>query len=835
MVRMNKVAPVIIKDCREEFQDTSDLKDNVVMGSMGNNMPEHPLVQGSFFLVSDHAPQVDALKTLRETRTPNFHRVHGQAPVYASGQPSVNGLHGAIKRFTSDGHQNIFVFNLREEPILFMGTDGDLLPYSLRHRDKLRRLFYSHFSPLEADENEAAVRKEVMDLASLSDNKTFYFYNHPPPGANPTPLEPQQLTLTVEDQLMTSTEVLTSHSFTNHNIKCRRLCFPQNRAPAEETVDDFLDTFKENPTFLNSSEVASFPVLYFVCGTGKGRSTLGKAMGCLLHAHKVGFPEDLGKVGGTKGSCDPHGPLGDLRAVRQLVEEIEHGWKIKKQVDWVIERCSTLTNLSACVLETKARLDAIAINNSIEGDHLRDHLYHLCQEYTERYLFLVCFNTYLHEQFSQGLRLKYSQWLQRRPALVCCLCNLDLSKRTEPASLITSGQRILVSDSYIGLDVLSSKMDISVANFRRQMGLPVYGMAQPARDGLSRVVNHLLHKKQGYGEVAVINLRNDMTLEFDEATYHVQDAGHLGEPVQVYGATGKEMEACEEALLKEVKGKKSVKVYEELSDPAMSKTFQSALTPDDLWQQQRLQTLDMSYIRLPIQYDHGLQEKEFDAIQQLLFSYMKTDERWKSNYHAFVFHCRTGKSRTSQAMAAASMLFYHIRGFPYGAKPGEQEMVSCPNRSYTLGEFVVVMRLVRRLPEGHQRKREVDLVLDRLFETMSPMHYHLREVIFVKYNKIKTAQTDEQRQEIRRQSLDLLERYMYLILYNTYLAQEKQHKFRRSFSTWMREVASVAGVYDILDNLDFTGLEKTPSILFCTRQERWRARHADVPFYGQYV
>ncbi|KAK7450206.1 hypothetical protein BaRGS_00039972, partial [Batillaria attramentaria] len=45
MVRMNKVAPVIIKDCREEFQDTSDLKDNVVLGSMGTNMPEHPLVK----------------------------------------------------------------------------------------------------------------------------------------------------------------------------------------------------------------------------------------------------------------------------------------------------------------------------------------------------------------------------------------------------------------------------------------------------------------------------------------------------------------------------------------------------------------------------------------------------------------------------------------------------------------------------------------------------------------------------------------------------------------------------------------------------------------------
>ena len=64
----------------------------------------------------------------------------------------------------------------------------------------------------------------------------------------------------------------------------------------------------------------------------------------------------------------------------------------------------------------------------------------------------------------------------------------------------------------------------------------------PVLQGLSRVVNFLLHKKQGYGEVVIVNLRNDMVIEFDEATYHVQDTGFLGEPVQVYGASGKDME-----------------------------------------------------------------------------------------------------------------------------------------------------------------------------------------------------------------------------------------------------------------------------------------------------
>ena len=53
--------------------------------------------------------------------------------------------------------------------------------------------------------------------------------------------------------------------------------------------------------------------------------------------------------------------------------------------------------------------------------------------------------------------------------------------------------------------------------------------------------------------------------------------------------------------------------------------------------------------------------QEFDAIQQLLFSFLGTKEAWKSNHQAFVFHCRTGKSRTSLAMTVASMIFFHMR------------------------------------------------------------------------------------------------------------------------------------------------------------------------------
>lgn len=47
------------------------------------------------------------------------------------------------------------------------------------------------------------------------------------------------------------------------------------------------------------------------------------------------------------------------------------------------------------------------------------------------------------------------------------------------------------------------------------------------------------------------------------------------------------------------------------------------------------------------------------------------------------------------------------------------------------------MQLVRLLPDGHKRKREVDMALDCVSETMTPMHYHLREIIISTYRQVQ--------------------------------------------------------------------------------------------------
>ena len=62
--------------------------------------------------------------------------------------------------------------------------------------------------------------------------------------------------------------------------------------------------------------------------------------------------------------------------------------------------------------------------------------------------------------------------------------------------------------------------------------------------------------------------------------------------------------------------------------------------------------------------------------------------------------------------------------------------VFCEVCEWAVCGLQVVQQLVRRIPDGHQVKREVDFILNQISDTMTPMHYHIREVIFVTYNKV---------------------------------------------------------------------------------------------------
>ena len=61
--------------------------------------------------------------------------------------------------------------------------------------------------------------------------------------------------------------------------------------------------------------------------------------------------------------------------------------------------------------------------------------------------------------------------------------------------------------------------------------------------------------------------------------------------------------------------------------------------------------------------------------------------------------------------------------------------------------------------------------------------------------QIKMAKSEADAQWLRLRSLQYLERYIYLILFNCYLHLEKKDSWRRSFSQWMYQVKPDLRVY----------------------------------------
>lgn len=89
------------------------------------------------------------------------------------------------------------------------------------------------------------------------------------------------------------------------------------------------------------------------------------------------------------------------------------------------------------------------------------------------------------------------------------------------------------------------------------------------------------------------------------------------------------------------------------------------LTPSELADTQKLQTLDMQYYRVPLQYDTTPTEQvcptlqDFDDLMTVIRKHGFSEE-YERNKTAIVYYCRTGKSRTTLALAVTGLVMCHL-------------------------------------------------------------------------------------------------------------------------------------------------------------------------------
>ncbi|XP_060056157.1 paladin isoform X4 [Erinaceus europaeus] len=716
----NKVAPVVITyNCKEEFQIHDELlKAHYTRGRLSDATPEHYLVQGRYFLVRDVTEKMDLLGTGQSCGAPNFRQVRGGLAVFGMGQPSLSGFKQVLQKLQKDGHKECLIFCVREEPVLFLRTDEDFLPYTPREKQNLHENLRGLGPASQAESWELAIRKEVHDFAQLSEN-TYHVYH----DTEDLRGEPHAVAIQGEDDVHVTEEVYKRPLFLQPTCRYHRLPLPEQGAPLEAQLDAFVSVLRATPSLLQLQDTPGHPpALLFNCQTGVGRTNLGMVLGTLIlfHHHGTALRSE---------AAPPQGkplPMEQLQLIQSFLLMVPQGRKIVEEVDRAIAACAELHDLKEVALENQRKLAGPLVESSAQGP-----------------------------------------------------------------------------DDLVSADALGTLREMDVANFRRVPRMSIYGTAQPSAKALGTILAYLTDAKRKLRQVVWVNLREEAVLECDGHTHSLQ---HPGPPL-----ASEQLENLETQL------KTHLNMLPPGAEGPRTHRFQTCLTMREVFSQHRGACPGLTYHRIPMPDFCAPREEDFDWLLQALRTALTKDPG-----AGFVFSCLSGRGRTTTAMVLAVLAVWHIQGFP---EMGEEELVSVPDAKFTKGEFEVVMKVVQLLPDGHRVKKEVDSALDTVSETMTPMHYHLREVIISTYRQAKAAKVEQEALRLQLRSLQYLERYIFLVLFNAYLHLEKAGSWQRPFSTWMREVAAEAGIYEILNQLGFPELEHMEEQPFSRLRYRWQEQN----------
>ncbi|XP_051529550.1 paladin isoform X1 [Myxocyprinus asiaticus] len=818
----NKVAPVVITyNCSQEFQIHDDvLRSNYKVGRISDNMPEHHLVQGSYFMVQDVFSKADVLNTSGTYGAPNFRQGKGSYPLYGMGQPSLNGFKQVLQRLQGQGHQEVIFFCLREEPVVFLRLEGDFIPYTPRKKENLHENLHGLGRDVTAENLELTIRKELHDFAKLNDD-VFYVYN----DIEHFKGEPQKISISYEEDIHVTEEVYKRPQFTMPSYRYYRLPLPMEGAPLEDEFDAFVNVLRENPSLSLSRDASRpLPALLFSCQVGVGRTNLGLILGSLVMIHLTRVTQEPAPPVEEEVTAEPKM---QFQVIQTLISKLPKGQEVMEEVDRAIDLCSEMHDIREAIYENKRKLEGIGENYQIQGSTTKDYFLQRTLQSLERYFYLIVFNAYLHEQYPLAFACSFSQWLCSHAWMYRLLSCMNQSELRAPADLVTKGARVLVADEYLAPDVLSTIKEMKVANFRRVPKMSVYGMAQPTSEATAAVLAYLTDEKRKHSSILWVNLQDELVLEANGQIFCPREPICVDQHVSVLPSQPQEIERLEAALKEDLlASQKWLEVT--LEQEKQMKMMKSCVTVQEIFNQHKSSNHTLQYLRIPLSDCSAPDEEGFDRLLEAMKARLADD-----SLSAFVFNCSNGKGRTTTAMVMATLTLWHFNGFP---ECSEDEIVSVPDAKYTKGEFEVVMKLVRLLPDGHRMKKEVDVALDCVSETMTPLHYHLREIIICTYRQIKSCKCDVETKALRLKSLLYLERYIYLILFNTYLHLEKRDSWQRSFTDWMLQVAAPAGVYNLLNHLGFSEFEDLRDSTLSRLRHRWiQQNHHGLPFRGEFI
>ncbi|KAF2324970.1 hypothetical protein GH714_021961 [Hevea brasiliensis] len=549
-------------------------------------------------LKSDHCPGCqNPILPERVEGAPNFREVPG-FPVYGVANPTIDGILSVIRRIGSrKGGRSIFWHNMREEPVIYINGK----PFVLREveRPYKNMLEYTGIDCERVERMEARLKEDIlreaesyagaiMVIHETDDGQIFDAWEH----VNP-------------DSVMTPLEVFKCLEADGFPIEYARVPITDGKAPKSS---DF-DTLAAN--IASASKDTAF---VFNCQMGRGRTTTGTVIACLLkHRIDYGRPirvlvDDMTREEVDSGSSSGEGTGGnaaaspssviivrtgtkesrafgidDILLLWKITRLFENGVECREALDAVIDRCSALQNLRQAVLHYR---------NVVNQQHVEPRVRRVAlsrgAEYLERYFHLIAFAAYLGSEAFDGfcgqgeLRMTFKSWLHQRPEVQA----MKWSIRLRPGRFFTIPEELRAAQesqhgdavmeatikarngSVLGAGSIlkmyffpgqrtSSHIQIHGApHVYKVDGYPVYSMATPTIAGAKEMLAYLGARpklEESYShKVILTDLREEAIVYINSTPFVLRELHKPVDTLKHVGITGPVVEHMEARLKEDI-------------------------------------------------------------------------------------------------------------------------------------------------------------------------------------------------------------------------------------------------------------------------------------------
>lgn len=806
-------------------------------------------------LKSDHFPGCQNKRLQPHVDgAPNYRQV-GSLPVYGVAIPTVDGIRRVLELVGASKHgskQRVLWHNLREEPVVYINGR----PYVLREVERpFTNLEYTGINRARVEQMEARLKEDILLEASRFTNKVLV-NDELSDGQMVDQWEPVSA-----DSVQTPLEVYEALQSEGYHVEYERVPITDEKSPKERDFDLLVQ-------HLSRAEIGT--ALIFNCQMGRGRTTTGMVVATLVHLKRVGLSgmtrsSSLGHVLQAGELCkdvpDSEEAIrrGEYTVIRSLIRVLEGGVEGKRQVDRAIDKCSAMQNLR----------EAIAgYRNSIQrqaDEKKREAALSFFVEYLERYYFLICFAVYIHTDQSDLLAPKaltqgsFQAWMKARPELYSILrrllrrdpmgalsfsCNppgfmkknpeleSDQPSDTEGVVAMRNGEvlgreTVLKSDHCPGCQNLSLPERVEGApNFREVVGFPVFGVANPTKDGILAVLQRIGGGRKGR-PVLWHNMREEPVVYINGNPFVLREVKRPFKNMLEYTGIDRERVEKMESRLKEdvlreaERYNGAIMVNHETEDGQIFDVWEKVMaesvqTPFEVFKDLESNGYPVEYARVPITDGKAPQSSDFGTLAARIASAAKDT--------AFVFNCQMGRGRTTTGTVIACLVKLRcdfgrpvtaqasprqLSDIDSGSSSGDEAGTETGNhtsaikkntieRQSSLSGFVMddiplIRKITRLLVDGVESRAVLDGVIDRC-----AMMQNLRQAV-LHYRKVFNNQNLEhhKRRAALKRGAEYLERYFMLIAFIAYLSSEAFDGFctpggvGTPFKSWLHKMPEI--------------------------------------------